>query len=194
MINKRKTFLIYAIAFFILLCVVLFFSGCSDNSGYKKVTLIKAGIRFSFEYPSSYSVFKNDFQNGDPLIIPRYLPDSQKKEADREIRIETFIIDANYPNANALLNGFFDKLQGLWAQFELLERSSVQVSGIDGEMIVFSGLSKTAFINLGQLKCWEVYLDYKGQILTLAFYSKINVADGAEAEFEHFIESFKFLD
>ncbi|MBN1160717.1 MAG: hypothetical protein JXA17_02070 [Dehalococcoidales bacterium] len=158
--------------------------------------MTRKGINFSFEYPSSYEEYRYSFQSENFLtILVRYPPDSQEILADREIAILPLVTNIEHPDATSSLNSFLENRVFDYEEFQLLERSSVKVSGIDGELIVFSGYYDVGYLfTSDHLKVWEVYLDYKDFIWILRLSSIIDNTEGVEAEFQHFIDTFKFLD
>ncbi|MBN1692599.1 MAG: hypothetical protein JW845_03490 [Dehalococcoidales bacterium] len=190
---KRASFL-HSISIFLIMAFFLgiIMTGCS---GYKEVTLTRKGIQFSFEYPSSYEEFCYSFQSEDFYVgLVRYSVDSQERLVDRKIDIYIFKTDIGRPDATSSLNSFLENRVFDYEEFQLLERSSVKVSGIDGELIIYSGYYDIGYFISEHLKVWAVYLDYKDIIWILIISSAIDTSDGAEAEFQHFIDTFRFLN
>lgn len=195
-LQNRLFFCIFTIiSLIILLGVGLLLAGCPNNSRYKAVKVTKSGIRFSFEYSALYSDYASSLINDDDMVVLfHYLPDTTPQMADKHLRIETWITDSKFPNAAALLEAFLKEIPNVSEGFKLIERSPIEVSGIKGELIIFTGRTEVVDLNTDNVKGWEVYLDYKGQIVTLLVISNIIKADEAKVDFDHLVQSFKFLN
>jgi hypothetical protein len=181
-----------------LICTVsigILIIGCINNSEYKAVTVTKSGIRFSFEYPKSYSDYTYSLNSENTMVVLfRYLPDTNPQTADREILIDTWITNTAFPNATALLDRFLDDIPDVSKGFKLIERSPIQVSGITGEMIYYSERINNVNLNTDNIKSWEIYLDYKEKIVTISLICNIDNADKAKEEFDYLIQSFNFMN
>ena len=84
-----------------------------------------------------------------------------------------------------------------WANFQLLERSPITVSGVEGELVVYL-VDKLMPIPVEDGKNLEyvraVYFDYND--LTWEIVAKCNqeIMEQVIADFEHIVETFKILD
>jgi hypothetical protein len=82
--------------------------------------------------------------------------------------------------------------------FELLERSPVEVAGIEGEMIVYLVDNILPIIfkeNLGRLEYHRVvYFDYNGLIWEMEAQCNQEMANQVNADFDHIVQTFKILD
>jgi hypothetical protein len=191
MLNKKRTSNLI-LFFIIIFSMSIAITGCGD---YKQVTITKKGIRCSFEYPSSYiDIYYSLNSENDFSFLVRYPPDNQNK-GDREITISFFIPNEDYPDAKSFLNEFLENMKSIEGEeFQLIKRSSITVSGIECEIVVHSGNYHFAYLNSAHAKCWEIYLDYRGYMWILGLDSNIDITEGAEEEFQHLINSFRFLD
>ena len=88
----------------------------------------------------------------------------------------------------------------IYSDFQLLERSQVTVSGINGEQIVYS---YTEIRGVGQRKTDEdpypmqgrrIYFYSNGVIWELTLDLLLSEAETANADFEHLLETFQILD
>jgi hypothetical protein len=170
-------------------------NGCSCNAEYIEATVTKMGITFSFEYPSSYidpsGTLTNEYPSGG---VTEYVSDNDRYLIKKIITVSIREASLEYPTSGVLIDHAIEDLEMFWGQFELIERSNVRVAGIDGEMVVYSGYFQNLGYTSNHYQVWEVYLDYMGQIVIIMLYSTVNMADEAEADFEHLIQTFKFLD
>ena len=84
-----------------------------------------------------------------------------------------------------------------WDNFELLERIPITVSGVEGELIAYV---VDWFIPIprgeGPLLQYHraVYFDYNGLIWEIEAECEIEMVDQVKADFEHILETFRFLD
>jgi hypothetical protein len=194
-IRSKLSFLI------VLIITGILYTGCI-SSEYKAVTVTKTGIRFSFEYPSSfqdygYSLNSDDSVYDNRVDIMRYVSKGKMPKVDSEIIIQTMPIDQK-TNAASFLEGYLEDIPLFSKNFIVLERKQKKVSSINGELLVCSGnfnqeVVGSHFISY-DLKSWDVYLDYKGKIVNISLLSIADIANESERHFEHLIDSFKFLD
>jgi hypothetical protein len=191
--NIQNSLTKISFVFALIICIAVLVIGCM--SGYKGATVTKSGLRFLFEYPTSYSDYEYSLNNEDDMVILfRYLPNTKPQTADRVIRINTWITTTNQPNARAFLKDYLKDIPRLCEGFKLIEQSPIKISGIYGEMIKYSGRMEVAGLNTEYFQAWDAYLDYKGQIITIAVYSDNTVENEAKKDFDHLLKSFKFLD
>lgn len=181
----------------ILTILMLFLGiGLTGCSAYREATVIKNGLRFYFEYPRSYSDrnYSLNDKEVDSVDLYRYIPGSKDLEADKAIQVKIWSADANTPSARAFLDGFLEDITWFNTSFKLIDRSPIRVSNIDGEMIVFSEQAGVNLLITGSTKCWDVNLDYKGKICTISVWANLNNAEEAKLDFDHLVQSFKFLN
>jgi hypothetical protein len=102
---------------------------------------------------------------------------------------------AGCPDAKSMLDDKHYPIVKEFPDFKLLERSSVKIGTITGEQLVYTstllvGPNDTPVSEI----TWEVYFDHGGLIYNLHMSADQDIADEAEADFEHILETFKFLD
>jgi hypothetical protein len=188
------------IVIIILLAVASMFS-CS-SSGYKRITENKEGIKFSFEYPLSYQENKNpDNENDFSVILSRYDDESESLEF-RNINTSFAVIiyepSEEEPDAKSFLDNKLLKLSKLpvYQEYKLLERSTIMVSGINSEFILFSGraLMSGDYLDSKISYVRDIYLDYKKKIVNIGVICYPQVNDQVKEEFENILKSFKFFN
>ncbi len=175
-------------------------NGCSGNEEYTKVTVNKSEARFSFEYPVGYEDPFHSLQETDQdNMVQLYHPEDRLRGvADKILSIVFEPGGKEFPNAEAKLE---DLLEGREHpdpyydnKFQLLERSSTEVSGTQGEYIVYSFVPRGGNLGLGPVVSREVYFDHDGLIWEIDLTSKEGIADTVKGEFEHVLQTFKILD
>lgn len=192
---SKKNLVILIISGICLIVLVLMISACSDSTGYRKISVtFNKTIHYSFEYPESYYDIGSTYRSEESqsIIIDHFKPDVSPNEADKSIYISPGIQTPNYPNAKSCLDHLVSGLKEWDRQFELLSRSSIRVSGIKSEMIVFLNTYPEEPINKGSTQTWQTYIDYEGYSWEIAIMSDPKLAKEAEAEFKHLIKSFRF--
>ena len=173
--------------------------GCATTDpGYVKATATKQGISFSFEYPVSYEKLTPDaFEDtgGDPSVSLLYaIPGSIMEKADKQIYIRPCDPIPSRPDATAWTEEHIKLLENNDPRFELIERSAVQVAGIDGQMVAYHSSVLGNYLNSPNLTCWDAYIDYQGYIWKISVLAIEEIGDQAEPDFENLINSFEFLD
>ncbi len=183
----------------ILSAIIIILSGCS---GYKEVTLTRKGIQFSFEYPSSYidtnDTLREDSQHKYAVILKRPSNNPTIDEFDTNFAIWIYDIPDNAPDANTLVQDLLQSRENLpsYHEYEFIEHSSVEVAGIQAELIVYSMKS----LGVGEVLATypsvyrDIYFDYEEHRVDIHISSFPELAEQVEKEFEHIINSFKFLD
>jgi hypothetical protein len=194
MINKNKYFLLGIVLCFFMSSLFIMINGCFSE--YKKTTINESGLSFSFEYTSSFN--KPDITSMSSaftdIILDRYAPEGNNHEIEERIQI-TIWKQSNFPNATAYLEYSIQSLQAYWGEFKLLERTPITLSGIPCEMISYSGYFQPFDFAFNHFLVLDVLLDYKGMILDITLTSNADAQeDRHKSDFEHLIESFKFLD
>jgi hypothetical protein len=171
--------------------------GCSGD-GYQKTVETKRGIRFSFEFPESYQDPAPEWDDDWSVYLYREVKEGNIEDTDTRFTIMIFDPGREIPESKSKLEQRIEDYSQSPSghEFELIERSDVEVSGVRGELVVYT------FRYLGSFEILEsnlsivrsVYLDYKSKIWNIEIVSHPEVAEQAKQEFEHIIESFKFLD
>ncbi len=197
MINKMTSQRAITILISLLLIVSVILGGCGGTE-YFKANAVKRGISFSFEYPPSYTKLTPDaFEDtgGDYSISLLYTkPGSTQEKADIQIYVIPLSPIAGRPDAVAWTEDHLKILEQNDKNFKLIKRSPVQIAGIDGEMIVYFSSLLGNYLNSSYLICRDAYIDYKEYIWKISVLAIEEMSDQAEPDFEHLIQSFKFLD
>jgi hypothetical protein len=207
MIFKEKITTHKVIYSVILLLVVLVvsiaFAGCSSGAtenttpGYITETLTKRGIDFSFEYPDDYE--KNEYIQDDDsdesdYVVLQYYASTDYDVNRKIINIQIWNPMEDGQDARTKLDHYAANLEFTGTDPVVHERSPLQVAGIDAEKMVFSMVVEDITDIPNKLTGWIAAFDYKGQIWFIVVTTNMEATDEVEADFEHLIESFKFLD
>ena len=174
---------------------VTILTGCSMFSGYKQAVITEGDISFSFEYPSSFPeprIILGTIVTD--IVLERPDPENDRNELDKQITVAIWK-NSSYPDALTNLEETLKQLQNHWGDFTLHERSIINIGGLSGEKVIYSGRFEVNIFTFDHMKWQEVFLDYQGMIWIISYTSDADVTDdNAEEEFEHLINSFKFLD
>jgi len=194
--------MIRVVASFLLIGIIAFINitavGC-NNASYKKVTVTKAGVTFSFEYPESYKDSKGTLLGkADDIVL---LHTGANVTDDRWLGIIVYSKDGFYPgdfsNAAEELEYHLDLMNG-WGpenEFKLLGISDVLVDGIPCKMLVTrSQFDPENPSKSGLITVREIYLDKNEQLWNILLFSRAISEKQAGEEFGRIIRSFKFLD
>lgn len=181
----------------VLLVIEISFSGCVNNDNhnqYNKVMLTREGISFSFEYPLTYSESGNSFQDAHTqIIVCRNLAGSSTSDMERYISVIPLPLFNLETSVSVLADISIEVSRGTTQDYVLLERRSTKVSGLEAEIIVWTGFIPNGLMD-SNIKCWKAILKYKEYEWYLCLYSNVDSTDGAEVEFQHYIDTFQFLD
>jgi len=188
-----------------LVISVVLLAGCTDtepttttNIGYLKATATKLGINFTFEYPDSYiklTPVAFEDTGGDNSINLLYVePGTSEGKADKQIQIIPLAPIKGRPNAVAWANEHITILEINDEEFELIERSTIEVAGISGEMIAYKCSILGNYMNSPNLIIRDVYLDYQGYIWKISVLSITELGAQVEPDFDHLTDTFDFLD
>jgi hypothetical protein len=184
------------IVFIIIGCLPV--NGCSSitSDGYKRVIVTKSGIRFSFEYASSYKPDSDTLQNGseNSQATLIHFPKEQKFVPDKMIYIEPMKPDSDHPDAASWLEFYFKGMDHVRANFTLISRETIKVANIDGQKIVFSNTESTVLVRPAVIITRGVYFDYQGLIWEIYVASTQDLSNEAGSDFDHIINTFKFLN
>ncbi len=182
------------LSLFLIVAVIL--SGCGGN--YLKANAVKRGISFSFEYPPTYTKLTPDaFEDKGPDFSVSLLyskPGSTESKADIQIYVMPLIPIASRPDAAAWTEEHIKILEENDANFQLFERSTIEVSGIDGYTIVYFSTILGNYLNSPNLICRDAYIDYREYIWKISVLAVEEADNQAKLDFQHLTESFEFLD
>jgi len=204
----------------LIMCAILAFHGfaCSRD-GYKQITVKSELCHYFFEYSGYYEA---DGPHTDlDLIIPYTDLSLVKPEisgkaevidfASGEIKsvighyspgsISVHVYDASeYESAPKTSRERLERTitgKASWANFKLLERSPLTVSGVEGEMIEYL-VDKLMPIPVEDSKNLEyfrvVYFDYNGLIWVIEAKCDQEIREQVRADFDHIIQTFIILE
>jgi|WetSurMetagenome_2_1015567.scaffolds.fasta_scaffold377412_2 hypothetical protein len=194
MTTKHNFRLVTIIVAIIILIATIATVSCNTNNEYQKVTVTKGGVRFSFEYPSSYQDKNGDLKDSSLLkgifIFKRVSNNSTWENPDTIFSLNIYYPSEFRPDAKAKLDELLKTVESTDpnTKFNLLERSNLNISNINGELLSYSKIyGSTHFFYI-------LYFDYKGLIWSLIIDSLETTSVQAKTEFDHIIKTFKFLD
>ncbi|MFH1381784.1 MAG: hypothetical protein ABIH70_02715 [Chloroflexota bacterium] len=163
------------------------------SESYAKYSLDEGIAHFSMVYPSSYELLHTDIRND--AQSKRTELEFMRKPLDANAGVDSLIIFVEpigtfYKDSKAALDKkIYGTLHGPQGTFTLIKSAGMSVAGAQGEKAVYTSGSPYRRLSL------VIYFDYKG--LTWSIY--MNVASTtpesvAEAEFDHILNTFKFLN
>lgn len=185
---------------FVFTIIIILFSGCTANE-YKQITKTREGITFSFECPVSY---QEQLYYGSNSIVVLLRPGTENLTSvylDANTSFVILITDPTGENRDAKTK--LENLIEIWSnlpsfhEYQFIERSDIVVSGIQGELFVCSlkGLEAgTDMLFPFPSIIRKIYLDYDDKIVEISMDCYPEMAEQVEEEFEHIINSFKFLN
>jgi hypothetical protein len=196
--TRKGTYFSVKLVLIVVLLVTLFaFSGCSGVSeGYRQFILREGSVHFSFEYPVSFDKPEVQIYEGQPWV-------GSRRTTEEEEWYAIFAVDAVepghvLPDAKTAANYFLESLEGGNGRV-LLERSSVTIDGVAGELFIVScaqWLADDFYRGISQgipALVRQVFFDHKDLIWDITFISHVDRAEEDEAHFKHLLETFKFL-
>ncbi|OGO18776.1 MAG: hypothetical protein A2Z15_07840 [Chloroflexi bacterium RBG_16_50_11] len=183
----------------ILILVGIFPAGCAnDDSGYVRVTAVKRGISFSFEYPALYYKYTSDVfddnTNDHSVVLLYRSPGNFQGKADKQIYIRPCEPLPDRPDASTWTEEHLKILKNGDPRYELIERSTIQVAGISGEMAVYNTSVLGNYLSAPYTVCRDAYIDYQGYIWKISVMAVTAIEDEVKLDFEHLIKSFKFFN
>jgi hypothetical protein len=179
-----------------VLCITpLIATGCTQCNGYKQLTVEEGIAHLSFEYPCNWEVgiieIREDLGFTSITVLSPF-----SEEGDSFWTFSIISPYEDWPNAEAALE---DSLS-FWESeidFEILDRSAVEVAGVRAEQVVFFcrvprdyplGAEPTPVVKR------SLYFEYDGLIWMIGSSSDQAVAEADNVHFEHMLETFRILD
>jgi|WetSurMetagenome_2_1015567.scaffolds.fasta_scaffold118221_2 hypothetical protein len=201
MIKNKGFRSVTVIAIIIILMTMLLSISCGCDNEYRKATVSKNGVRFSFDYPVSYKDSENSLisyeQEPYDVILYHNKSDSPKELDDIIFDISIEDRDPFSPDAKTgmdnLINNY--KEANIGNKFILLSRLPIKIAGVQGEQAIFDAMhppESPIGSDLSEMR--EVYFDYDGKIINIGIAAHVEVVEKAKADFEHILKTFKFLD
>jgi hypothetical protein len=202
----------------IIILISIIITGCnSSNSGYESITVENELCSYSFDYPSFYKI--NIWDHLDFRIPYAYLvlegpvatqeaevfdPDTGEiqtvvgKRGTSVIYIDVSNYKIYYGESYSAADRIEAVLEGQasWANFQLLERSPLTVSGVQGEKIEYlvdrlMPIPTEDGENLDYV-C-AVYFDYNELTWVIEARCIQELKDQVKADFDYIIQSFKII-
>ena len=199
MTSKKTYFKTSLVLILLVIILMVFLSDTTGCCGYRKFTLRNAPTKCSFEYPSSFtrpSVNRDNYSTSITAERP------VKKPPRNAFHVTVRKIDDYLPDSRTLLE--YDLLSAGKNQnigeFELKDRSSTTVDGVPGEQIAFVNHFSSEYPDvMGKYKripilSYKAYFEKNGFLWDIAVVSDPILATQTKADFEHILQSFKFLD
>ena len=170
--------------------------------GYKQFKIDKGIARFSFEYPCNWKVYisNDDVYESDISIWAPKLKIDNNYIASTKVFIYIYYPNGSISNAQEELVYWLKFWQEHFDQFEVIERSSVELDGVPGEQstnrYIYYTDYPTTDPNFARYPRIEkaIYLDYKGLIWSIQIYTYEEIAKEHSVYIDHFLDSFQFLD
>ena len=215
----------YVLLATVMVCVV-FLSSCdpiasgyreTEADGYRTLTIENDLVSYSLEYSTYYhhSGPSGDLEWKIPFVAIMLVAPSKPVEMEvptGKANIDT--VSLSYAPAfinvdvsdrsgeserSRLASGFLDiqlKDRERDVEFELLERRSIMVAGVAGELVVFKdewqmGLWAKDMPAVGYFR-W-VYFDYGGLVWEIKSMAEEGLAERVAADIDHIIETFRIL-
>jgi len=218
-VSTGRISILYRLCTLLLLLCMLVITGCHGSTdGYRNVTVRNNIGNFSFEYRSFYEIEGPDIEDdayfrftyvqllAPKRNMPMVIPDDSGKNPETypveyvPASIEVMASDASKHPASAETR-LEDALSSWskWPHFELLERTAVTVSGIQGELIAYyidwllPVPKQEGDEPLLRYKV-EVYFDYAELKWDMKAESDMDMAEMVRADFDHVLQTFKILD
>jgi hypothetical protein len=190
--------------------------GCSNQGDYQMFTARNTFCSFSVEYPSTFdhtdgprldvqeeyfsvgfAFPEKEYQMVDPALDGKNAGAVTVYHTPAYISIFISKSDRGF-TAKTLVEDYLDK-ESSWADYELLERSTMIISGINAEYAHFVDSSLLPMLPAPgkdiPLKhyIWA-YFDYNDLIWQIEVEYDEEMAKQIESDFEHVIQTFKLLD
>jgi hypothetical protein len=211
-----KKYFSIIVSIMLLLLVI----GCNGSPGVYKTVVVKSELcYYSFEYSGNYE------KDGPRTELDRTIPYTVLYLVAPAINETAEVLDRNSGKIETVVGkrspaGFtFDVYNPVkyesapqtsqeriertivgnqsWENFSLLERSSISVSGIKGEIITYlvDRLMPIPVENGKKLEYVRaVYFDYDGLLWVIEVKCKEEISQQVKADFDHIIQSFKILE
>ena len=215
MIDARTVRVTGILPLLLLLCILLFSTGCSDHKDYIKATVPHMDI--SFYYPESFVDIGGFLQEDSPsphdiwlYRSPNYPPIQIKQEM--VIVISNWVYDRNLESSlykriyNTKHVFEFGKVTFLedssiynpvpsWDEFIILERPVRKVAGIEAEYLVYSASNLRQVLGVKEPAIARTVLfEHDESVWEISIYAASELANEAKDIYDILIDSFKFLD
>ena len=189
----------------ILFAVTTSFLSC-DSTGYKTFSFehriepnyqypVEYVTRFSFEYPRDYRRIST-YAKPDPVppievTFGRGTSFFSRRGMDSKFEVSLSSAIYAQPTPEVAIE---EMLSGLQGGTQPLERSSVSVAGLPGELVVFRSKGNGDLANLPEIECRCVFFEAGERSWRICMCADASRADQAKLEFDHIVETFQILD
>jgi hypothetical protein len=210
LIRNRKLLVVQVLTILMMVSSAMTMSCIGDKTiKYKPFTVNEGLVHFTFEYPDFLRVpivssSLEPQSTLDPqsisvgtlgIIQPWWRVNGDVSNGFVYLDITISTISDSFPNAKAMMDYSLSRSEEL-EEFKLLKHSPVTIAGTNGEIIVYSyfglrSLGKSAETGTS----YEAYFDLKGQIWKIWMIAdEYTVAERAEADFDHVLQTLQILD
>jgi len=196
-VTMSKKWLLIITAVLLMLSCLIALTACEGTAaGYNKYTQRKGIAHFSFECPESYEKSSYYLDSDHTSILhARHHNDGY---LDSWFRVRVFEAGwGDYSDATDLLEKNNQRLGDSHEDYQILDRSSVSIDGVNGKKLISSYTPDTYESDLKEstlLINRKVYFDHNGLIWEIMMISIEEVAEADEPGWEHLLETFRILD
>jgi hypothetical protein len=174
--------------------------------GFKNYTFNNNYISCSFEYPVSLSIAHVDKGSDEsPVAIVYFSPIQLKNQDDLSIALYILKKDLVYRSYSAYLDRDISSFQNSSFKDELIviNRDNITIDGIAYEKLIYSYFRQNVPIYKNDKLVlpdkipaisYNAYFENNGFLGKISVDAKIKKSEQAKSDFEHLIDSFKFLD
>ncbi len=218
---KKRKFTLKKVVFLICIFIPVFIYSCgdevikyytyigsSDDDNYKTFITQQDVTRFSFEYPSYYEIVSYQPMPDYPVTSMILVGPSAEEEKGNikhlEIHVTGFSQDAKAEMEWRISDYRSSIMVGATKDFKIIEKNQVIVAGASGWEIIFSFKQIPVQIHgLDDIKMRDepiqiisryLYLEHQEMVWEISLYSDAVTDDQAKFDYEHIIQTFKFID
>ncbi|OGO22446.1 MAG: hypothetical protein A2144_04355 [Chloroflexi bacterium RBG_16_50_9] len=193
----------------VVLLLVLFSSLILIGCGNYKIFMFDNNIaNCEFEYPASYvvgDIIRGDFSTIAFALFTYKQVESSTNWSTAYISISGRQKDVSFPDYHALLEYNLKNAQQQYSiyGFNLVERSPLSIENVLGEKIIYnyinpwdSEIIEDEIVKMGPISgiAYEAYFENDGFLWTILFHATAQISAQAKADFEHILQTFKFLN
>ena len=208
--DKTRDWILYITITTILFIMLTVYSGC--NTRYRLLTEDEGIAHFSFEYPADLNEVEFIRSSTDDFICVSLIREVVK---DGWWDKSLYFLAEKPPvleyedayDANSLLEAYIMDIKDSFEVFQVLENSSVNISGISAEQVIYTYDDFSRRMPLldaplegepaGPSLIWidrAIFFDYNGLVWFIRMKSTEETAEQTKLHFEHFIETFRILE
>ena len=211
MVSGRRTgWKVYTILLIILLIILSVSMNCSN--GYKLLTEDEGIAHFSFEYPADLNEVEFIRSSTDDFICVSLIREVVKDGWwDKSLSFITqkppVIGYEEAYDAGSFIEAYITRLKDSFEVVQVLERSSVNISGISGEQVIYTYDDFSRRMPLldaplegepaGPSLIWidrAIFFDYNGLVWFIRMKSTEETSEQTKLDFEHLTETFRILE